>query len=124
MAEPVRAPCPISHVEWCCRDLDAACRFFESLFAWRFRRFSRHYALYAPPSGVRVGLMERDAAAASGPGVFVTVADIDAVLAQAQALGGRLDESAQTIPGYGRWAHFLDLDGNRIGLFEPLRGTG
>lgn len=120
MADAAVGPCPVSHVEWCCRDLGAATRFFEALLGWRFQRFSRHYALHVPAQGVRVGLMQRATVPPTGGlGVFVTVDDLEATLAQAEALGGGIAEAPQTIPDYGRWAHFLDPDGNRIGLFEP-----
>lgn len=114
-------PCPVSHVEWCCRDLDAATRFFEALLGWRFRRFSRHYALHAPAQGVRVGLIQRaEVPLGRGLSVFVTVDDLEAMLARAEALGGSVAEPPQAIPDYGRWARFRDPDGNCIGLFEAL----
>lgn len=118
---PDDAPCPVSHVEWCCRDLGRAMQFYESLFAWRFERFSDHYALHAPPSGgTRVGLMECEGVPPSGGlALFVTVTSLGDALSRARALGGAIAEAPRDIPGYGCWAQLLDLDGNRIGLFEP-----
>lgn len=112
--------CPVSHVEWCCRDLQRAMRFFEALFGWRFERISRHYALHVPAAqGPRVGLMEREVVPASGGlALFVTVPGLEPALEQVRALGGRIAEAPRDIPGYGRWAQFHDPDGNRIGLFQ------
>ncbi len=117
---PSDAPCPVSHVEWCCRDLQRATGFYEALFGWRFQRFSNHYALHTPPSGgTRVGLMERQEVLPSGGlALFVTVNGLDEALSRAKALGGAVAEAPRDIPGYGRWAQLLDPDGNRIGLFE------
>lgn len=113
----------VSHVEWTVTDLDRAAAFLEGLFGWRFQVFSRHYRLYTPAQGVCVGLM---AAAEVRPGrspmVHVQVADLDAALARAGALGGRVLTGRTEIPDYGWYAQVLDPDGNIVGLFQAPPG--
>ncbi len=109
----------MSHVEWVVTDLDRAVAFLSGLFGWRFQVFSRHYRLYTPERGVCVGLMEAaDVSPGYSPMVYVQVADLDATLARAEALGGRIRTARVEIADYGEYAQVLDPDGNLIGLFQ------
>jgi predicted enzyme related to lactoylglutathione lyase len=112
----------VSHVEWCCRDLQRAAAFFNRLFGWEFQRFSEHYLLHTPPSGVAVGLMEKSTfTPGDGCLVFVQVDRIEPTLEHAVALQGEVAVCKTEIPGYGWYAQLKDPDGNIVGLFETIK---
>ncbi len=109
----------ISHVEWLVSCLDRSTAFFHALFGWQFAVYSTHYRLYQPKQGVAVGLLETEVRRpGDSPMVHVHVADLDAVLQQAQTLGAKIVAQRTAVPGHGWYAQFEDYDGNRIGLFE------
>lgn len=109
----------ISHIEWLVSHLDRSTEFLHALFGWQFAVYSTHYRLYQPEQGVAVGLLETEhRRPGDSPMVHVQVADLDAVLRQAQTLGARVVAERTAVPGHGWYAQFEDHDGNRIGLFE------
>lgn len=111
----------VSHVEWCCRDLERARVFLEGLFGWRFEPYGVHYLLYTPAEGACVGLLQRDSVEpGQSPLAFIEVVDINATLSVAVDLGGHVLEGRTEIPGYGCYAKLTDPDGNIVGLFEAL----
>lgn len=109
----------VSHVEWLVSDLERSVAFLENLFGWRFEHYSTHYRLYRPERGVAVGLLETaDRQPGHSPMVHVKVADLDALLDRARALGARVVVERTGVPGHGWYAQLLDHDDNLIGLFE------
>jgi RNA polymerase sigma factor (sigma-70 family) len=50
--------------------------------------------------------------------IYVYTEDIDANLAEAEKLGGSIIKGRTEIPGMGWYAHFRDVGGNRVGLFQ------
>lgn len=113
----------VSHVEWFVTDLARSAAFLTGLFGWQFATFSTHYRLYTPDDGgTCVGLMEVATVQASEYALaHIEVANLEAYLARAAALGAPLKTPPTVIPGYGRYAQILDPDGHAIGLFTRLR---
>ena len=114
--------CPlVSHVEWCCSDVQTSAQFLNALFGWQFSAFGNNYLLFTPESGPAIGLIHRDPVPrGENCLVFIEVSSIDSYQAQAQALGGTVAVARTAIKNYGWYAQFNDPDANRIGLFEPL----
>jgi uncharacterized protein len=52
---------------------------------------------------------------------FVEVEDVDAVLAKAEKLGGKITMPKTDIPGVGLVVMILDSEGNAIGIWKPAR---
>jgi predicted enzyme related to lactoylglutathione lyase len=115
----------VSHVEWCCRDIEKAADFFQALFAWQFKPFGNNYLLCKPVQGPAIGLLRSER---TSPGanpidrclVFVTVTSINDCLQRATALGGSVFVEKIAIPDYGWYAQLKDVEGNIVGLFESL----
>lgn len=127
MTDPNAPPPPeaapyVSHVEWCCGDLDRSERFFRDLFGWEFQPYGRRYRLYAPPGRTQVGLLEVETVEPAVTALaFIAVDDIEALLKRARELGSAVVVGKTAIPDYGWYAQITDPDGNRIGLFETRR---
>jgi len=112
----------ISHVEWCCQDIEAAAEFFQTLFGWQFKPFGNSYLLWEPETGAAVGLLRTAQPAQTADcRVFVSVDSIDDYLQRAMSLGGSVYVVKTAIPDYGWYAQIKDTQGNIIGLFESLR---
>ena len=55
------------------------------------------------------------------PSSTSTWTDIDAYIAKAESLGGKLVVPRVDIPNYGSFAWISDLDGNTVGLWKPAQ---
>jgi predicted enzyme related to lactoylglutathione lyase len=115
----------VSHVEWCCRDIETTAKFFQSLFDWQFKPFGNNYLLCNPAQGPAVGLL-RTATATPGDSclVFVTVDNIEKYSQQAATLGGSVYVEKTAIPDYGWYAQIKEPQGNIVGMFEGLEARG
>lgn len=116
-----RASYPVSHVEWEVKNGQQSADFLTRLFGWQFQKFSAHYWLYQPATGVAIGLFEKATPqpVANACPVFIDVGCIDSCLARAGKPS--LVEPKTLIAGYGAWAKIKEPNGNVIGLFERLR---
>lgn len=110
----------ICHVEWVTTDPASLENYLSNLFGWQFQTVAPNYLMYQPGNqGISVGILHSDRATAGGtPNVSVQVADIDAILRKAEALGGKIAVPI-TEMGRGRYAFVVAPDGNLIGLQEP-----
>ncbi len=123
--QPVAATAPLNTVTWWelpVSDLPRARDFYGPLFGWTFGSFGGNEDEYASihHGGAMIGgLFRSDVDPATPPGVrvYVNVADLGAVLATAETLGGAVRTPPQEIGGdMGWWAEISDPDGRWIGL--------
>ena len=111
----------VSHVEWCCQDIEQTATFFQALFGWEFKAFGNNYLLYSPARGPAVGLLRSERMiAGENCLVFVTVDNIESHLQHATAIGGKVHVKKTAIPKYGWYAQVKDPEGNIVGLFETF----
>jgi predicted enzyme related to lactoylglutathione lyase len=111
---------PLRHAAVNADDLEATVRFYEGVFGWSF-------VPYGPPGFVRCEVGDGQVVAIQQrrelvPGVRTTglectfdVADLGAVAAAAQALGGSVAMAPVTLPGVGDLAFVVDPSGNPVG---------
>ncbi|MDO9590259.1 MAG: hypothetical protein Q7J04_03865, partial [Microcella sp.] len=68
-----------------------------------------------------LALTEGDDYQPSGEGIrlYITVENLDAVLARAVDAGGEIAAEVDAVEGWGRYAAFRDLEGTVIGITEP-----
>lgn len=105
---------PIVHVDFEAEDPKALAAFYADLFGWNIHTdVPSDYTMFEAeggPGGGFVGL---------SPGnhviPYVQTDNIEATLAQAVALGGKVLVTKQEMPG-GAWAVFADPTGNKVGL--------
>jgi uncharacterized protein len=110
---------PVVHFEILGRDGKKSQQFYTSLFGWNVDANNpMDYGMVSASSDGGIG---GGIAAAQGEPmvtVYVDVADLDATLKQAEALGGRTIMPPADVPGGPRLAQFADPDGNVIGLTQ------
>ena len=115
----------IVHIEIPATDSRAASKFYADLFDWKIQvdpSFDYHMFQADPgPGGGFVQVSATSEAYKVGDvRIYVSTDDIDATLAQVEALGGKTLEPKTEIPQTGWFAVFADPAGNRIGLFTAL----
>jgi uncharacterized protein len=106
----------LAHFSLPVRSAQVAIDFYERLFGWKFQKLFEGAYLIKMPGSVGGGISE-DPNATPGKGVvlYIHFKELDTVLEKAKSLGAADIQGPFAFPG-GRYATFLDLDGNRIGL--------
>jgi predicted enzyme related to lactoylglutathione lyase len=107
----------VCHVEWGSPDPAVLEKFLSQLFGWQFQSFAPNYLMYLPADGATsVGIWQSDQVKPGGtPNVSVRVLDMDAMLAKAEELGGKV-AVPKTMMGTGSFAFVAAPEGNLIGL--------
>ena len=107
----------ICHVEWGTPVPQGLHKFLTQLFGWEFQSFAPHYMIYLPAEGgASVDIQQSDQMRAGGsPNASVRVLDLDAMLAKAGELGGKV-VVPKTQMGTGAFAFIAAPDENLIGL--------
>ena len=54
------------------------------------------------------------------PSVVIAVDDIHVAATKVKNAGGKLLGDPMDIPGVGQYASFVDPEGNRVGMLQPL----
>ncbi|HEV8324720.1 MAG TPA: VOC family protein [Myxococcota bacterium] len=112
---------PFCYVEFHSRDRDRFVAFYGQLFNWTISESIPGYAEIRTGTNPGGGLTTAAEDMQPGILVYVLVDDILAHVTRAQALGGRQIQPMTEIPGTGHLAVIEDPDGNKLGLFTPLR---
>lgn len=111
-------PHPVIHAEIRSADPDATRQFFADLFGWKVASEGAFPGYTFIDTGVEGGTY---VAISPRQGVedevlfFVGVQDVAATLKQAEALGGTIIQSAQTVPGTS-FGVFADAQGHKVGV--------
>lgn len=124
---------PEGHFIWyelLTKDVPAAAAFYAEVIGWDVLPNTMNdlpYTLFGKGESAVAGLMELPAEAAAKGAMpswmgHVAVADVDAVLARAESLGGRVYHPAEEIANVGRFAVLGDPQGAALGIFAPACG--
>lgn len=106
-------------------DLERAIKFYERIFAKSLKRESMGgvdmgvFSYERPATGGAVvkGPAYIPSGDGKGPVVYIAAdGEIDAVLSRVAAAGGKVALPCTALPGVGSIAHFIDTEGNRVGL--------
>ena len=114
---------PVVHIEISTKDREASGKFYADLFGWAIQQLPEmNYATFETGEGEVGGgfspIMENNPAGTTT--VYIGTDDIEATLAKAVSLGGKMLVPKTEIPGMGWFAIFKDLTGNNVGLFTAL----
>lgn len=114
-------PNPVVHFEIIAKDPAAAVSFYNQLFGWGADADNEfHYGIVAKQGGEGIGggIGGSPEGAESFVTFYVQVDDLDATLAQAEAMGATTVMPPMEIPGAVTMAQFVDPEGHRIGLVK------
>jgi hypothetical protein len=102
-------------------DEAVAKKFYTGLFGWKSEPFAgTEYTLFKKGDTAVGGMMK-----CPKPGLpahwlaYVTVEDVDATVAKAARLGGKIADGPYDVPEVGRIAVLVDPQGAAIGILKP-----
>ncbi|MCC7463232.1 MAG: VOC family protein [Gammaproteobacteria bacterium] len=111
-------------------DPGSAAAFYRDVIGWDTRPWGHHvaYTLCVAPAGPVAGIMAlpEEARAAGAPPcwmAYVGTPDLDATIAHASGLGGRVLKGATEIEGAGRYAVLADPQGASFGIYTPRQSA-
>lgn len=130
---------PVVHFEMPADDRIRMCQFYETAFDWETKQLGPEMGDY-----VLVGTAEMDEnmmiktpGAINGgffqktkdnqhPSIVISVENIREAMkkveeAGGKVLGGSKPGEPDEIPGIGWYASFIDTEGNRVGMLEPMK---
>lgn len=127
---------PVVHFEMPYEDRERAAKFYAAAFGWKAHMYGPDMGNYVvmhtteidektkfplKPGRINGGLFEKPAdPLGQHPSVVIAVDDVDASLKKVAAAGGRVLGEPMDIPGVGRYAGFVDTEGNRVSIIKPL----
>jgi predicted enzyme related to lactoylglutathione lyase len=99
--------------------------FYKEAFGWNIPDTSNPgYVMFSTEGGLN-GFLVQAGGETYKPGdvvMYLGTDNIDANLAKIEKLGGQIVLPRTEVPGYGWYAFFTDLTGNRLGLFQAVQG--
>jgi predicted enzyme related to lactoylglutathione lyase len=109
----------IVHFELPAKDGDRGQQFWSGLFGWSFESAGMPGADYrlTKAGGDPAGALSAMEGTTPGLLAYFDTEEIDAHVAKVRELGGTAEDKAP-IPGVGWFAHCVDSEGNRFGLFQ------
>lgn len=129
--------CPVIHFELPYRDAARVSAFYEAVFGWQLQSLGAemgHYILAttatedsAAPQALRGSIngglypLVPDAPLQQ-PSVVLGVSDVHQAMARVTSSGGQVLGDPMTIPGVGDYVVFVDPEGNRLSMLQPLAG--
>jgi predicted enzyme related to lactoylglutathione lyase len=125
---------PVVHFELPCNDRERITRFFGQVFGWTFQMYGPEMGNYVvvttatadvSPKGqkgaINGGFFTRTPdMPAQFPGIVIGVKDIRASMRKVTDAGGQVLGEPMDIPTVGAYVAFLDTEGNRSSMLQPL----
>ena len=132
---------PVVHFEMPAKDKGRMRKFYETAFGWQTEQLGKEMGEYVlvttterdektglpkKPGAINGGFYKRtDDPLSQYPSVVIAVEDIKKAMkkveeAGGKLLGGQVPGKPDNIPGVGLYASFIDTDGNRVSMLEPV----
>jgi len=128
----------VVHFEMPYDDAARVTAFYRSAFGWSTETMGAdmgHYVLATTtatdakgpttPGAINGGFFQRSAEMpAQFPSVVIAVDDIRASMDKVKKAGGNVLGDPMEIPGVGKYVSFMDSEGNRVSMLQPLPRQG
>jgi predicted enzyme related to lactoylglutathione lyase len=125
---------PVVHFELPYDDRERMATFYQSAFGWQTRMFGEemgNYVLAATtesdesgpkkPGAINGGFFAKKPDwPGQHPSVVIAVDDIQAAMRQVTQAGGKVLGEPMEIPGVGQYVAFVDTEGNRLSMLQPI----
>ena len=119
----------IIHFEVPADNPERAQKFYAQALGWEFTKFGGpmdYWLVKTGPNGapgIDGGMMKREQSG-QGPMLVAGVASIDKGIEQVKKAGGNQVVDKMAIPGVGWCAYFIDTEGNRVSMLQPVPRKG
>ena len=126
---------PVVHFEMPYDDPARLAKFYKAAFGWKTRNLGEKMGGYVTaatsetsadgmvkkPGSINGGFFQRKPDwPAQYPSVVIAVKDIRKAMAKVGAAGGKVLGEPMDIPGIGAYVSFMDTEGNRVSILQPL----
>jgi predicted enzyme related to lactoylglutathione lyase len=125
---------PVVHFEMPYDDRTRMTQFYQSAFGWQMQMLGEDMGNYVVatttetgddgpkrPGSINGGFFPKKADwPAQHPSVVIAVDDIKASMTSVTRGGGKVLGEPMEIPGVGRYVSFIDTEGNRASMLQPL----
>jgi uncharacterized protein len=125
---------PVVHFEMPYEDRTRMARFYERSFGWQTRALGADMGNYVvatttetgetgplKPGAINGGFFAKDPQGpAQHPSVVIAVDSIGESIKKVRDAGGTVLGEPMPIPGVGQYVSFMDTEGNRVSMLEPI----
>jgi len=125
---------PVVHFEMPYEDRERLAKFYESAFRWQMQKLGEEMGNYVlatttgtgesgpkKPGAINGGFFPKKPDwPAQYPSVVVAVDDIEESINKVKDAGGEVLGEPMEIPGVGQYVSFMDTEGNRVGMLQPI----
>jgi len=130
---------PVVHFEMPYEDRDRMAEFYTQAFGWRMQKFGEDMGNYVTattiesdengrpkqPGAINGGFFAKSPdRPAQYPSVVIAVDDIKQAMTKVSKAKGQVLGEPMEIPGVGQYVSFVDTEGNRVSLLQPLSRMG
>jgi predicted enzyme related to lactoylglutathione lyase len=126
--------CPVVHFQMPYDDRERMAKFYQTSFGWQMQMLGEEMGNYVvaattesdesgpkKPGAINGGFFANQAGCpAQQTSVVIAVDDILAAAKKVTEAGGDVQGEPMTIPGVGQFLTFLDTEGSRVGMLQPL----
>jgi uncharacterized protein len=126
---------PVIHFEMPAEDRKRMSAFYTRAFSWQTNQLGAEMGNYVvvmtsesdengrpkKPGAINGGFFQKtDDKISQHPSLVIAVDDIKAHIKKVEEAGGKILGEPQNIPGVGLYVSFLDTEGNRVSMLQPL----
>jgi predicted enzyme related to lactoylglutathione lyase len=126
---------PVVHFEMPAEDRKRMAEFYTNVFGWKTEQLGEDMGNYVlafttesdengpkMPGTINGGFFQKTGdMPAQHPSVVIAVENIKEHIKNIEKAGGKTLGEPWEIPGVGLYASFLDTEGNRVGMIQPIR---
>ncbi|HET7833804.1 MAG TPA: VOC family protein [Gallionella sp.] len=125
---------PVVHFEMPYDNQERMAKFYQSTFGWKLQMLGEKMGNYVLATTIETGesgptkpgsinggfYPNKPDWPAQHPSVVIAVDDIQASMKKVTAAGGKVLGEPMDIPGVGQYVSFLDTEGNRVSMLQPI----
>lgn len=127
---------PVVHFEMPAEDRKRMADFYTQVFGWKTEKLGEDMGNYVlatttesdengyprKPGAINGGFFQKtDDKPSQYPSVVIAVTDVKEQMKSVEKTGGKVLGEPWDIPGVGLYVSFLDTEGNRVGMIQPVR---
>jgi predicted enzyme related to lactoylglutathione lyase len=126
---------PVVHFEMPAEDRKRMAGFYSEVFGWQTQMLGEEMGNYVTVSTTETGengrpktpgainggfYPKRDDMPAQYPSIVIAVDDITDAMKKITKANGKVLGEPDDIPGVGKYVSFIDTEGNRVSLLQPI----
>jgi uncharacterized protein len=129
---------PVVHFEMPYENSSRVAKFYAQAFGWQTQAMGAELGDYVLATTTETGaagplqpgtinggfFAKKPDWPAQYPSVVIAVDDVNAAMAKVRQAGGTVLGEPMAIPGVGQYVSFMDSEGNRVSMLQPLPRGG